>query len=1758
MDHRLQLHTITPGQVDIVDHIDRLKEYTPEEKRNYVCDADGSSVLTEKIKQVQYQPSTHYYLADQQNKNTRWKTPLPFPVQVVAKTEVVDQISKGKLSTVYEYHHGYWDGGEREFRGFGRVDTYDTEFLAEYNQAQDFYTGSFAPVGGLHTQDKLEFNPVPETRYSTPTLTKNWFHLGPVGGEFGDWRELTFAEEYWQEDPNVLKRPEATAQMLSGLSRRIKRDAVRTLKGNMLRSETYAYQKLQGPAARPFSVSENQFGIRKDFEKPRADEAVIGRFGIVFRPPGTVFFPFQTASRSSRWEEGHEPLTTFEFTDDYDEYGNPRRSTSLALPRGILPPYDAPRGTNPNEPVLGTLSQTEYAYKDTADVYLCDRVTRSASYEVVQSSSETVFDLGQSLMTDPVPLQGNSILKALGCSLNYYDGPAFTGLPYGDLGDHGAVTKTETLITTDQRINDAYGLNRPVCFKQNPDYSGYPQDFQNTLQNNDPRLGYIEHDEAPYIEGWYRTDVQNRYDFQTPGTEVRGHVLQSKDGFDNLSEILYDSYNFLPVEARQYYTAQDYLATQALYNYRLLKPLQITDENQNRTRFNYSPLGLLRGIALIGQYGKNEGDIVSENPLEYVPSTTFDYNLNEYYHNQKPVWAETIQCEKHWQQDPTHDSPTIKKVEYSDGFGRILQTRAQAEDILFGADAQQRKTGSSGLPANQNDPNQPAIAKQKGIAEDDNVVVSGWKVYNNKGKVVEEYEPFFDSGYTYKSSETYTSGLAKMTIRYDAGDRPTETEFPDGSKSLIVYGIPDQLSNPPLASTNKNAFTPSPWQRFTYDQNDLGPLTNVGPYTGAYTPKSETVDALGRTIKTTEHKSQPTAQNMFEDVVMKYEYDVRGNLTRVLDPYDRVVFVYKYDLRPPQENEEGEKEPLPPLWTNHIDSGESSVIYDATGKPIESHDAKDARSLSAYDRMQRNIFGWTQNNSQDQLRMTSKSIYGKDAGAAAINRNLLGQLWQQFDDAGKEEMVAFDFKGNLLDKTRRVISSSVLKNALDQYNTFLVDWTNSPSILDNVNYQSSNEYDALNRVTKLTLPEDVDNERKEIIPAYNRSGALDHVTFDGEEYVKHIGYNAKGQRLLIAFGNDVMTRYTYDTKTFRLQRQRSEKFTYLKQGSTVTYNYDSGTNRQDDGFQYDLAGNILKILKRVNDCGIRGTPLGSDALDRNFTFDPLYRLQSATGRESDTEHQNDYLYADAPAPGNPNADNVRAYTRNYTYDKVGNIQRMQQVASGNSFAREFEYNTGNKLEEVKTSGGTLIENFTYDAAGNQLTAGSNRNYKWDAANQLITYYNQAGSGNPTIFAQYDYDNAGSRVSKLVRTGSSSSPIYERTLYIDGVFEYHKLENDTDTYEKNYIHIMDDSSRIAMKRIGDKFPDDINEEVTYILEDQIGSSVARLNTTGGVIDREEYYPFGDSSLRTFTKKRYRYTGKEKDAESGLYYYGARYYSAWTCRFISIDPKSAEQPNFTPYLYANNNPIRMNDPTGMEGEDSGGGGGADSATTANTQVHTVVKNDTLYQLAEQYGTTVEALRQANNLDPADDGQLQIGIELRIPAAENQTTESTTPSYDWGSGESSAESSIVYQDNYNTSVNINYTPIEQMQFDDNKMSLNKEWNYDPIAAAVLNRQSNVINTSATWAIADGASDLAKFGKIAGRTANGISYATAIYQVATDNDNTSTWVDVGVTTAGIVIIAIVGGSAAPFVAAGALIYGIWAVAGGSDWIDNNWGYSK
>lgn len=82
-------------------------------------------------------------------------------------------------------------------------------------------------------------------------------------------------------------------------------------------------------------------------------------------------------------------------------------------------------------------------------------------------------------------------------------------------------------------------------------------------------------------------------------------------------------------------------------------------------------------------------------------------------------------------------------------------------------------------------------------------------------------------------------------------------------------------------------------------------------------------------------------------------------------------------------------------------------------------------------------------------------------------------------------------------------------------------------------------------------------------------------------------------------------------------------------------------------------------------------------------------------------------------------------------------------------------------------------------------------------------------------------------------------------------------------------------------------------------------------------------------------------------------------------------------------------------------------------------------------------------------------------------------------------------------------------------------------------------------------------KYVKALGNVGTGLSVAVALHEISTGNDDTHTWVDLGITGLGVGAVIIGGTAAAPFVIAGGLVYGIWSMAGGSDWIDKNWGYN-
>ena len=102
---------------------------------------------------------------------------------------------------------------------------------------------------------------------------------------------------------------------------------------------------------------------------------------------------------------------------------------------------------------------------------------------------------------------------------------------------------------------------------------------------------------------------------------------------------------------------------------------------------------------------------------------------------------------------------------------------------------------------------------------------------------------------------------------------------------------------------------------------------------------------------------------------------------------------------------------------------------------------------------------------------------------------------------------------------------------------------------------------------------------------------------------------------------------------------------------------------------------------------------------------------------------------------------------------------------------------------------------------------------------------------------------------------------------------------------------------------------------------------------------------ETSFGSYAKKRYRFCGKEKDEESGFYYYGMRYYSAWTCRFISVDPLADKYAYQSPYPYASNKPINYTDIDGAEtpGQPPSPGSTGKSNPTSNTDAAKTTTNN-----------------------------------------------------------------------------------------------------------------------------------------------------------------------------------------------------------------------
>lgn len=716
------------------------------------------------------------------------------------------------------------------------------------------------------------------------------------------------------------------------------------------------------------------------------------------------------------------------------------------------------------------------------------------------------------------------------------------------------------------------------------------------------------------------------------------------------------------------------------------------------------------------------------------------------------------------------------------------------------------------------------------------------------------------------------------------------------------------------------------------------------------TPQVQDMDSIGRPFRTRDHNGWDEAENpIYYDV--RVAMDVQGNPVSTTDPKLRALSTMV-------------PSPIGPLRTHHIDNGTRRSLINIAGNPLKAWDDRSHIMRFAYDDLQRPTHQYltTGANPEELIGFT---VYGDNAGITnPETNNLKGQTVRGFDQSGVSKLISLDFKGNPLQSEK--LYATDYKN--------VVDWTSlgsltslstidstAASLLDSETFTSTISYDALNRPILMVLPDST-----EVEPGYNEAGFLETVrakirgSASWTDFVAGINYDEKGQRDKINYGNGAISKYVYDPNNYRLT-------------NLITARPTSPRILQNIKYYYDPVGNMVEIQDDVQQ-----TVYFDNAVvhpNSKYEYDAVYRLIKANGREHAMTGQVGYQDASSftPVPRN-NSNELRRYTERFEYDEVGNIMKMIHKAKSGDWTRGYSYSsTNNYLEKTSLPGDTLSDpntyshSYTYDAHGNMANLPHLSGMNWDFMDQLKEV-DLGGGGN----AYYVY-SGGQRVRKVIENGT----LVKDRLYLGSNEIYREKISGSLDLERETLHISDDTGRIALvdtKTYDGGVVGTPTNEIRYQIGNHLQSASLELDHTAAIISYEEYHPFGTSAYRLgrtsteVSQKRYRYVGKENDGETGLYYYGARYYAAWLGKFISVDPRMDDYPMWSSFVYAGNSPVTMTD---VNGEGPG------TPEEDSMATYTIQENEGLWHAAkasyEEYGEDMTfeeywtAFLEWNNYDP-----------------------------------------------------------------------------------------------------------------------------------------------------------------------------------------------
>ncbi|MFL5587805.1 MAG: SpvB/TcaC N-terminal domain-containing protein [Ktedonobacteraceae bacterium] len=952
---------------------------------------------------ITYCSSTNYYLADKK-KGTPWIVNLPFPVQVVKQTETFDLVSQTRLVSTYSYHHGYYDGIEREFRGFGLVERQDAETLHADAQPTD----------------------VP------PVLTRTWYHTGAWQQDGPLSRQ--YAKEYFSGDTDAHLLPDSVFDALGmEIDADAWHEAFRSLKGTVLREEVYAPTAPIALAGQqqdaPYTVTETNYRVK--LLQPKGQN----KYGVYFvHPQESLTYDYE--------RNPADPRMHHEFMLRVDAYGNVLRSCSVA--------YGRRQGTGA-EPLEEQLSLKVTAEEDSFlnqtgnGVHLLGVPIENKQYEIngLALPSGQAYCTFEEIATYLERVIGATSSRLLNWQRHYYWSPTQNQpYPLGQVSPQGLLTRTEEAVFAPAQIEQVFA-------------GALAKDALDTLLSGEG--GYRQDPDNLY---WWNPGLTASY-LDAPQFFL---PRATTDPYGNATTYAYDAHRILPVQVTDALHNQ---TTVEAVDYQTLAPQKVRDINGNSSEVLFDALGMVVvtshygtengqavGFKPLNDYreqsatsmddviaypqtylkGASTDDVIA-HPQTYLKgaSSYFYYDLSSWKDHQVPVHAVSLVATHYPNSGPT---PIQIALTYHDGFGRALQSTTNVEP------------GEAHF-INSDGPVTVAMTSDRWLT-------SGHTVYNNKGHPVKQYEPYYISTYQYVVTPQLTTFGVSPTLFYDPLGRLMRTDTPKGFFTKVAftpwsetyYDEDDTVKDSAYYQNNINNQSAD----FRYE---LQALKKAALFYN--TPTTKVHDNLGRTILEIQ-------QNKDAQLTTHYEWDIQGRQLASADPRlyaagkenFRMSYAMTGEVLQTVSADAGTRWQLHnvmgnPIYARDARKCEVTPRYDALHRPIAIHVKGGDGAVPLDQTTERMIYG----DNVDE----NGNLFVIDPEKA----NLRGQLYRHYDQAGVLQSSTYSILGHPLQTSRQL-----RQNYKQEANWNDVAAATLATLLQPTSYQETFQYDALGRITAAT------------------------------------------------------------------------------------------------------------------------------------------------------------------------------------------------------------------------------------------------------------------------------------------------------------------------------------------------------------------------------------------------------------------------------------------------------------------------------------------------------------------------------------------------------------------------------------------------------------------------------------------------------------------------------------------------------------------